>query len=338
MKKWIALTVFVVILILIELFIPKPGRESKQNTLTDKTSSDLIIAGKPYRFEKIKQNVFVIHGPLSLPNKENAGFINNTALIVGKNGLIIIDPSGSYPAGRQILAQARRLSKKPFIASFNTHVHGDHWLGNQAFAKEYPDIKTYGHEEMIAQIKEGRGDYWVALMESLTEGASHPTKVSMPEFGVKHLQEINIDSEKFRIHSPTEKAHTSTDIMIEHLNSKTLFVGDNAFNQRLGFFDETSNIHDTIKNLEYVLTLDVDFYVPGHGKSGSAEYALKPYLNYLKTLVAEVKKGYDDDLLDYEIKPILRAKLVRYQDWFGFEEALGKDINKVYLEIEEIEE
>ena len=342
MKKWIALGVFILILILIEFFIPRSHERISQNTsankISDKTSSDLMIAGKPYRFEKIKKNVFVMHGPMSLPNKENAGFINNPALIVSKGGLIIIDPSGSYPAGKQILAQARRISKKPFIASFNTHVHGDHWLGNEAFAKAYPDIKTYGHEEMIAQIKEGRGDFWLALMESMTEGASRPTKVSAPEFGVKHLQEINIDGEKFRIHSPSEKAHTNTDIMIEHLNSKTLFMGDNTFNQRLGFFDETSNIHDSVKNLEYAFTLDVETYIPGHGYSGDAERALKPYLNYLKTLLAEVKKGYDDDLLDYEIKPILRTKLAYYQDWFGFEEALGKDINRAYLEIEELEE
>jgi hypothetical protein len=42
-------------------------------------------------FEKIADNVYVMHGPLDEPNAKNRGFMNNPGLIVGKNGAIIID-------------------------------------------------------------------------------------------------------------------------------------------------------------------------------------------------------------------------------------------------------
>jgi glyoxylase-like metal-dependent hydrolase (beta-lactamase superfamily II) len=35
------------------------------------------------------------------------------------------------------------------INIFNTHVHGDHWLGNQAIVERYPAVKIYAHPNMI---------------------------------------------------------------------------------------------------------------------------------------------------------------------------------------------
>jgi hypothetical protein len=35
-------------------------------------------------FEKIADNVYVMHGPLDEPNAKNRGFMNNPGLIVGK--------------------------------------------------------------------------------------------------------------------------------------------------------------------------------------------------------------------------------------------------------------
>ena len=38
----------------------------------------------------------------------------------------------------------------------NTHIHGDHWLGNQAVRAAFPDAVIYGHPEMLAEV-EGSG-------------------------------------------------------------------------------------------------------------------------------------------------------------------------------------
>ena len=40
---------------------------------------------------------------------------------------------------------------------FNTHVHGDHWLGNDAIRKDYPKAKIYAHPKARSAIAAGEG-------------------------------------------------------------------------------------------------------------------------------------------------------------------------------------
>ena len=287
-----------------------------------------------YQFDSIANHVFVMHGPLDEPNKANTGFMNNPGLIIGKEGLVVIDPGSSKQVGEQVIKEIEKISKKPIVAVFNTHIHGDHWLGNHAIINQYPKVKIYAHPMMITKAKEGEGANWLAIMSRLTQGLSDGTVVTYPTNSAQHKQVITIGSQKFRIHSPVKNSHTNTDIIIEHINSKTLFLGDNSFVNRMARFGNSSDMHNNIKVLQYAIKLDLTHYVPGHGMSGSAELAIKPFLNYLKIIQKVSLKGYEEDLVDYEIKPGAIMQLTQYKDWYGFEANLGRNISKMLLEIE----
>ena len=58
----------------------------------------------------------------------------------------------------------RSITEKPIVAVFNTHVHGDHWLGNQAVKAAWPDVAIYGHPNMLALIEQGEGKAWVDMI------------------------------------------------------------------------------------------------------------------------------------------------------------------------------
>ncbi|CAC9629364.1 MBL-fold metallo-hydrolase superfamily [uncultured Gammaproteobacteria bacterium] len=299
----------------------------------------LFFNSETHKFEKIADNVFVMHGPLEEPNPENKGFMNNPGVIIGKNGVIIIDPGSSYQIGKMVLDKVKAITDKPIFAVFNTHIHGDHWLGNQAIVEQYPAVKIYAHKDMIKQAKEGEGERWVALMNTLTEGATDGTIATFPTDATTNLQIIKIDSETFKMHHDiTGAAHTNTDLMVEHIPSKTLFLGDNGFIHRQSRFDNTSDMHGNIKALEYAINLNLTHYIPGHGSTGDANHAVKPYLDYLLIIQDEVEKGYKEDLADYEIKPIALKKLAAYRDWHGFDSQFGRHINKMLLEVEALDD
>ncbi|BBB23226.1 beta-lactamase family protein [Abyssogena phaseoliformis symbiont OG214] len=287
--------------------------------------------------EKLSNNLLIIHGPSSEPSVQNQGFMNNPGIIIGKKGVIIVDPGSAYSVGKKVIKEVEKITKKPIIAVFNTHVHGDHWLGNQAIIEKYPSAKIYAHPQMVIEAKNGEGDNWVNLMVTLTDGLTKDTIATYPTDTTQHLQVINLGSEQFKIHSPTIKAHTNTDIMIEHVNSKTLFLGDNGFVNRMGRFDNSSSMHDNIKVLQYATGLGLDYYVPGHGSSGNANHAVKPFLDYLLIIQDEAKNGYEQDLAGYEIKPIATKRLTAYKNWHGFNEQFGKHIGKMLLEIEALD-
>ena len=291
-----------------------------------------------YKFEPLNQQAYIMHGPLGEPNPQNYGFMNNPGMIIGADGVIVIDPGGTYQVGLNVIEEIKKLTNKPIVAAFNTHVHGDHWLGNQAIMEAYPNAKIYAHPNMIAQAKESEGAVWIDVMSNLTQGLSHGTVAVYPTDATSHLQEISIAGEVFRIHNDvTPNAHTNNDIMIEHLSSKTLFLGDNDMVHRFGRFDGTSDMHGNIKVLEYAIDLGLNHYVPGHGPSGDVDAAVKPFLNYLLVIQSETKKGYEEDLADYEIKPFADKHLADYRDWHGYDAQLGQHINKMLLEIEALD-
>ena len=165
-------------------------------------------------FEKVAENTWVIHGPLEMPSPANQGFMNNPGVVLTSEGAVIIDPGSSLQAGEMVLRMLKMITSEPVVAVFNTHIHGDHWLGNQAIKAAYPDAPVYGHMEMLAMIENGAGDTWVELMDKLTEGATKGTQVVGPDHVLKDGDVVKIGNKRFRIHHYGQ-AHTRTDIMIE---------------------------------------------------------------------------------------------------------------------------
>jgi glyoxylase-like metal-dependent hydrolase (beta-lactamase superfamily II) len=286
-----------------------------------------------YEFVAVADNVYVMHGPLTQPNVENRGFMNNPAVIVGKTGLIMIDPGSSLQVGDKILEEVAKISNKPVLAVFNSHIHGDHWLGNQAVKNAYPEIDIYAHAKTIAQSQDSEGLIWLDLMLQRTEGFSRGTEIVPVNKAVKHSDRILIDGEEFLIHSMLP-SHTDTDIMIEHVGSRTIFMGDNCLNLRMGRFDNSGSIIGTIAALEYIAALNFDNVVPGHGPSGGNEDIVMPYLNYLRQLEKVVAQGLEEELEDYEIKEKVLPQFAYISDWSEFDVQFGPNLNKMYLELE----
>ena len=110
--------------------------------------------------QKVHADTYVIHGPQGLPSVENQSFMNNPAWIVTADGVVVIDPGSSVQAGRMVMAQLKKTTQKPVTHVFNTHVHGDHWLGNQAVLDVWPKASIIAHPDKIKQTKDGADAFW----------------------------------------------------------------------------------------------------------------------------------------------------------------------------------
>lgn len=77
--------------------------------------------------------------------------VANSSMIVGTDGVIIIDTGLDVARGELILAEFRKITKKPVKAIIYTHGHGDHTGGAAAFVgDENPQIwarSNFGSEE-----------------------------------------------------------------------------------------------------------------------------------------------------------------------------------------------
>lgn len=284
-----------------------------------------------FRAEKVSDHVYVIHGPLELPNETNEGFMNNPAFIVTDSGVVVIDPGSSVHTGNMLLREIRKVTDMPVIAVFDTHIHGDHWLGNDAIQRAYPDADIYAHNKTISMIKGGEGQVWLDLMHNMTKGATDGTSIVNANQSLNGGEDLSIGGHQFQI-IHQGKAHTATDIMILYKQDNVLFTGDNIGHERILRVDNGS-FKGNIETIETGIDLKPAIVVPGHGKTGGMDL-LEKYHNYLSTLYSNVSKYFEEDMSDFEMKPNIHAELTQYHHWSGYEDELGKHISGAYLEIE----
>lgn len=311
-------------------------------TLLVSASLNALTLGKlgDFKFEKANKNVYIMHGPVMEPNEENEGFMNNPAIIEGKNGLIIVDPGGNYNVGKKIVSEVQKVSKKPVVAIFNTHKHGDHWFANKSFLEKYPKAKIYALDNMIKEVKKEAAETWYGILDGLTHNLKGTKPFAFPFIALKDGDKIEIDGEKFVMHHPYANAHTDSDILIEHINSNTLFTGDNIIHNRFGGFDPSSSIFQNIVLLEDIKNQKngfkkYDLIVPGHGpSSGDVTKVIDPFLNYLYVITKYAQKAYDDGVEAFEVVDQVDAELKPYHNWDAYEVQMRKHLTKAYSEVE----
>lgn len=286
-----------------------------------------------FPLDRVSQRIHVVHGTLALPNARNRGFMNNPAAILTRNGVIIVDPGSSVQIGKELLAKVRKVSDRPVIAVFNTHVHGDHWLGNHGVREVHPNVPIYAHERMIERVNAGAGEEWLRIFMRMTEGAVAGTRAVGPNIGLKGGETLNLDGVTLRIHH-TGHAHTDHDLMSEVVDDRALFFGDVVVATHVPNSDvpQDASYGGTIKAIETMLKGPARLFVPGHGRSGGREVP-EASLRFLQKLKDSVTKYYKQSLADYQMKPRILEEMAEYRDWHNYSE-MGRVISFVYNEVE----
>jgi glyoxylase-like metal-dependent hydrolase (beta-lactamase superfamily II) len=281
--------------------------------------------------EKVAPATWVIHGPLGFPSPANQGFMNNPAFVVTRDAVVIVDPGSSLQAGRMVLAQLRKVTALPVTHVFNSHFHGDHWLGNQAIAEAYPRARFIAHPATIARLKAGAAQQWVDMMLGVSAGFTEGTRAVLPDTPAGDGASFAIGGMTFRVYAP-EKAHSGTDIMVEVVEEKVLFGGDNVLSGRIARLDD-GTFRGSIAALDRALATRATVIVPGHGPSGGREL-LERYRDFLTTLYDEVRRQTLAGRSDYQMKPEVVKKLAAYRGWADFEDGVGRQIGFAVQEAE----
>lgn len=286
--------------------------------------------------QQVSPNIYVVTGNHAFPNPGNRGFMNNPAAIMTKEGVIIVDPGSSMQIGKELLAKVRKVTDKPVIAVFNTHVHGDHWLGNYGIRQAYPEVPIYAHVRTIERLSGGEDKIWLKQMMDMTQGAIAGTKPVIPNKGLKGGETLRLGDASLRIHYAGH-AHSDSDLMIEVVEDKALFFGDVVVAESV---PHTGAPHDasykgTAAAIQSMLRGSSSVFIPGHGHSGGREVP-ESALRFVEALRSAVTKYYKQGLGAAEMKDPVIKDLQAYKGWRNFSE-MGRVISFVYLEVEKDE-
>lgn len=226
-------------------------------------------------FSKVEIKVHKVAGNVYM--LEGSG--GNIGVSVGEDGILIVDDQYA-PLAPKIKEALKGISDKPVKFILNTHYHGDHTGGNEAFGDTAPVI---AHTNVRKRLAEGVP----------ARNIAPASKGALPVITFDDRLAIHINGEDIRaIHFPG--GHTDGDSVIYFTQSRVVHMGDDYFNGRFPFIDLQSggSVRGLIRNVEKVLTeIPADTKViPGHGPlSNTAE--LKTYLTMLKETSAVVEKA-----------------------------------------------
>ena len=287
--------------------------------------------------QQLSPHVWMIYSPDGFPTPENRGMMANVIFVVTTAGVVVIDSGASLQIGQMAIRMIRQVTDQPVVAVFNSHYHGDHWLGNHAFVKAYGDkLPIYALPSTIEKLKGAEGNLWRSLMERWTNQSTLGTQVVLPNTPVQHGQDIQIGDVTFRMHH-YGTAHTPSDLCVEVVQDKVTAVGDIAMTNRIANMDEGS-YPGTFKYYKALQAVTGDqLWVPGHGQARPD--LLKTYGEFMAGIWEPCLKAVEDGKSEAEAKAVVlkdprvgaRAKTMQ-----GFEGNIGKYISLAYLEAEKV--
>jgi len=287
--------------------------------------------------QKLSPHVWMIYSPDGFPTPENRGMMANVIFVVTTAGVVVIDSGASLQIGQMAIRMIRKVTEKPVVAVFNSHYHGDHWLGNHAFVKTYGDkLPIYALPSTIEKLKGAEGNLWRGLMERWTHQSTLGTQVVLPNSPVQQGQAIQIGDVTFRMHH-YGTAHTPSDLCVEVVQDKVTAVGDIAMTNRIANMDEGSypGTFKYYKSLE--AATGQQLWVPGHGQARPD--LLKTYGEFMAGIWEPCLKAVEDGKSEAEAKAAVMKDprvAARAKSMQGFDGNIGKYVSLAYLEAEKV--
>jgi cyclase len=255
------------------------------------------------------------------PDRDNVS-ISNAAVIVGDEGLLVVDALAAPIHARRFIAEIRKVTDKPFRHLVNTHHHADHINGNQYFAPVEIVSHPYCRQEVLKAVSGPK--YW-PKREGWTDGTDE--RIVLPAtttFESKMTYYVG-NTEVQLI--PMAPAHTWGDLVVYLPQHKILVAGDLAFFY-VAPFCQNASPSKWIDSCRTIEAMDVDTIIPGHGPIGTKQN-LAEMRGYLELLKVEAKKRYDAKMSIGQAAADIH--MGKYENWIG-PERIVMDTQRFYAE------
>lgn len=233
----------------------------------------------PGRAEEVADGVFAYVQP------DGSWWINNTAFLVGEQGVVSVDACSTERRTEEYLAAIRAVTDGPIRALINTHHHGDHTHGNHLFAP----AAVIGHERMReAMIAQGLpSPAYAAVWGEVPWG---DLRLEPPFVTFRDEIAIHVDAKRCEVVNVGIPAHTVSDSYVWIPEHGVLVSGDLLFNGGTPFLlmGSVSGAIDAVENR--IKPLGARTIIPGHGPVCGPE-VVDDVLNYLRYVQKVAEQG-----------------------------------------------
>ena len=282
------------------------------------------------KLEEIAPQVFAC-----LQQEPGIGYSNSG--LIDRGGGLIVDTFWDLPHTREMIEHYSKVWDAPAHRVVNTHHNGDHCWGNQLFSQ----ADLIGHRRCAESFSKENPATFQAL-----KNADPTTQPALAQFarslerwdfsGIELTPPTVLFDDRLAIEldgSPVEMvyagpAHTEGDVIVHLPEDRVVFAGDVIFRLCTPIGWEGTYAR-WIEALDYIISLNPQVIVPGHGPLCGIEGAreMKAYLQYVRE---ESNKSFDADLPALEAAR--RMDLGPYEAWHEPERLLF-NVERAYREL-----
>ena len=264
------------------------------------------LAGAQQGLTKLADNVYS-YADVKNGSPANS-FAANAGIVVGRDGILVIDTLISAREAKRFIADIRKISDKPIKYVVDTHYHLDHSFGNSEFVRLGATIISQANDRDNLE-KKGEAALKHAKDYGLSDADLAGTVITLPTLTFTDRMTIDLGGETVELIF-VAPSHTEGSALVYLPRHKILFTGDILFTDFHPFMGD-GDIGGWVKNLDFILGLDVTTIIPGHGPLSSKKdiAEMKEYIQLFDRKARELAaKTQDADKIAAELKKVLPAK------------------------------
>ncbi len=317
-------------LLLVACDNPPATAEDIPPTISEQPVTTRAQLNSTFNLTEIAEGVFVHHGVHATVDDPQHDDIANIGFIVGDECVAVIDTGGSIAIGQALRAAIKNRTEKPICYVINTHVHFDHVLGNAAFKTDHPSF--VGHRDLQEAMLQN-GEFFVEnFAADLQEGdrAASVDQVIGPDQLVEGSLTLDLGNRALVL-TAHPRAHTDTDLTVFDEKTKTLWLSDLLFMERIPIL--AGSIKGWNKELEKLTVHPADRVVPGHGPiSADWPQASVDEQRYFNVLIPETREAIaKGDFLGDAIKTVGQSEK---DNWLFFDDYHQGNVSRTFTELE----
>lgn len=277
---------------------------------------------------RLAPGVYAVSAEPGPSGQANRGRTNSTGILIGRSGVVVIDPGPNRKEGERLLRSIRKLTRKPVVAVLLTHAHPENVLAAAAVAGSSAPVvaqaRTYG------LMRDRCSDCLQRLSGLVGETAMAGTRIRLPDQTVGDgVTERHLGGRRLRLIA-SGWGHTAGDLAVLDVESGTLFTGG-LVNHRVMPEMHEARTRGWLAALDTLASLQPRRVVPGEGAPAGAAL-IRDTRDYLADLLTRVETTYRQQGSVFEV--LEDGDLPRYSGWVRYREAHLLNIQHVYAELE----
>lgn len=287
-----------------------------------------VNAADVLRLQQLADNTYAIIGPTGNRDKENLGNNANFGFIATPEGVLLIDPGGTYKGAEEIHRLIKTVTDQPVKIVINTGGQDHRWLGNSYFKPL--GAKIIAQQAADHDHKARAQDQFFMLGNLVGDKGLAKTDTVYADEVFEKDYKGQLGDISFEIHH-LGPAHTPGDSFVWLPKQKILFSGDIVYVDRMLGVVGVSSSKNWLSVFEGMANYKPGILVPGHGQVTTLEKARADTYDYLVFLRETVSNFMEEG---GGIENVGKLDQSRFKYLENYDLLKGRNAQRVFEELE----